>query len=447
MERKRSVRTGLWLVSILLAASLMACSKTETADGNRDPGDSPAKANNVFDYGQTATVRMYNSIVSAEYYKDYIEPHIKKKFPNVTIEHIVPKDSSLDNLIAAQKIPDIYLTTSTGIVDLQNRGLTADLDPIAKTYGLDFSVFEESMLQSVRNMSGNGQLLGLPWTYGSTALFYNKDIFDRYGVPYPKDGMTWDSQELRDLVVKFNRPSDGVIGIMFNLGNMIGQNQLALPFVDPKTYKALVNNDGFKYIIDTFAELYRLGGSAAAEDFDTSGNKAFTQKRNVAMWAGNAVYPQLIDMQKAGTGFNWDIVSLPTFKQAPGAGTSYFGAAWAISALNGKQDLAAHIITLMTSKEVQIEGGSLIRYPTLKDPEVKNSLGKGEAFLEVKNMKALYINKIPEAQTPTKYDSMASGVVVRKAGEVLRGLKDSNTALREAAEEIEKQIAAQEGAK
>lgn len=24
------------------------------------------------------------------------------------------------------------------------------------------------------------------------ALFYNKDLFDRYGVPYPTNAMTWD---------------------------------------------------------------------------------------------------------------------------------------------------------------------------------------------------------------------------------------------------------------
>jgi hypothetical protein len=62
-------------------------------------------------------------------------------------------------------------------------------------------------------------------------------------------------------------------------------------------------------------------------------------------------------------------------------------------------------------------------------------------------MKALQLNKIPAATTPTKYDGTAAGIVVGKAVEVIRDQKDSNTALREAAEEIDKKIADIRGAK
>lgn len=448
MKTRRFQKAGLLLLSAFVALSAAGCGGQPEVQGKTGGEDGKA-AEKAFDYNQTATLTMYNPTVSPDYYKDYILPHIKKKFPNVTIEHINPSDpgNGIDNLISAKKLPDIYLMATSGIPNLMEKGLLANIEPIAKTNKIDLNVFEEPMLQSIRGISDKGELLGLPWTYGSTALFYNKDIFDRYGVAYPKSGMTWDSPELRDMIVKLNRPQDGVQGIMFNLGNMLGQNQLSLPFVDPKTEKALVQAEGFKRIIDTFASLYKLGGPVDPADFDSSGQKAFITKRNVAMWAGNAVYPMLIDLEKKGNGFNWDIVSLPTFKEAPGVGTQYFGAVWSVSAANGKQELAAQIIALLTSAEVQIEGGGLIRFPTLKDPVVKDSLGKGESFLQAKNMKALQLNKIPAATTPTKYDGTAAGIVVGKAVEVIRDQKDSNTALREAAEEIDKKIADIRGAK
>ncbi|WP_176705967.1 ABC transporter substrate-binding protein [Paenibacillus hemerocallicola] len=448
MRKRQGKRAGLIFVSMVLIMGALGCSG-KSGTGADNAGETGKTADKTFDFQQSATLTMFNGTVSPDYYKDYVEPHIKKKFPNVKIEHINPGDpgNGLDSLIAAQKIPDIYLTATNGVPALLERGLLADIDPIAKTNKIDLTVFEDPMLQSIRGISAKGELFGLPWTYGSTALFYNKDIFDRYGIAYPKSGMTWDSPELRDLVVKLNRPQDGIRGIMFNLGNMLGQNQLSLPLVDPKTDKALVQAEGFKRILDTFASLYKLGGEVDPADFDASGQKAFITKRNVAIWAGNAVYPMLIDLEKKGQGFNWDIVSLPTFKEAPGIGTQYFGAVWAVSAANGKQELATHIISLLTSAEVQIEGGGLIRFPTLKDPTVKDSLGKGDSFLQSKNMKSLQINKIPAATTPTKYDSAASGVLVSKAVEVIRGQKDSNTALREAAEEIEKKIAEIRGAK
>jgi multiple sugar transport system substrate-binding protein len=441
---KRHARTiGTVFASLLLVAGTLGCSSSKS-DSSPTSGDKETpKAEKGFDYNQTATLTMFNGTVSPDYYKSYVEPHIKKKFPNVTIEHLNPADkgNAIDDLIAAKKFPDIYLTATNGIASLMDKGLLTNIDPIVKTNKIDLSVFEEPMLQSIRGISPKGELLGLPWTYGSTALFYNKDIFDRYGVAYPKDNMSWDSPELKDMVVKLNRPQDGISGIMFNLGNMLGQNQLSQPFVDPKTGKTYLQSDNFKRIIDTFAGLYKAGGSVPKDDFDSSGQKAFITKRNVAIWAGNAVYPALIDLQKKGEGFNWDIVSLPTFKEAPGVGTQYFGAVWLASAANGKQELATQIISQLTSAEVQIEGGGLIRFPTLKDPAVKAALGKGEKFLEVKNMKALQINKIPPATTPTLYDSTATSNLTSKAVEVIRDGKDTNTALREAAEAADKKIA------
>lgn len=439
MRKRYWSRTGLLIGVVMLAAGAVACGSTSDGDG---PGEA-ATTDKPFDFGQSATLTMHNDTVSADYYRDYIEPHIRKKFPNVTIEHLNLSDpgNSLDALIAAKKIPDIYLTSTRSMPILLDRGLLVDIEPIANANKIDLTVFEEALLQSVRGQSAKGELFGLPWTYGSTALFYNKDIFDRYGVAYPKDRMTWDGPELRDMVVKMNRPQDGIHGIMFHLSQMFGQNQLSLPFVDPKTEKVLVQADGFKRIVDTFASLYKAGGAVDPADFDGSGQKAFITKRNVAIWAGNAVYPTLIDLEKKGQGFNWDIVSLPTFKEAPGVGTQYSGALWAISSANGKQELAAHIISLLTSAEVQIEGGGLVRFPTLKDQVVKDSLGKGDSFLQSKNMKALQINKIPPATKMTHYDSMATSVIVGKVIEVFREQKDSNTALREAAEEIDIKIA------
>ncbi|MDF2722315.1 MAG: family 1 extracellular solute-binding protein [Paenibacillus sp.] len=439
MQKRLRSKVNTVVAALLLATGTIACSSSDNA---KSPGADAKQPAPGFDYNQTATLKFYNQTSSSDYYKSYFEPHIKKKFPNVTVEELNSgtKGNKVDELVAAKNLPDIYLTTTSNTWSYIDQGLVTNIDPIAKAHKIDLTVFEEPMLQSIRNISPKGELVGLPLTYGSTALFYNKEIFDRYGVAYPKDGMSWDGPELKDMIVKLNRPGDGISGIMFSLGNMLGQNQLSQPFVD-STGKSLLQTDPFKRIIDTFASLYKSGGSMPKEDFDASGQKAFITKRNVAMWAGNAVYPSLIELEKKGQGFNWDVVSLPTFKEAPGVGTQYFGAVMLASAANGKQDLATHVISLLTSAEVQIEGGSIIRFPTLKDPVVKASLGKGEKFLEVKNMKALYLNKIPPLIKPTEFDSTATSNLVAKAVEIIRDGIDTNTALREAAEATDKKIA------
>lgn len=438
---------GLGLATFMLLG-VMGCSSTSPASEQPSAGADAAnrnadEASKPFDSNQSGSIILLNNLISTEYYNNYIEPHIQKKFPNVQIEYYRAGDQgiSIDSLIAAKKVPDVY-TFATGSYQsgYANKGILANLDPIVKENKLDLSVFEDAMIQSIRNISGKDELFGLPWTYGINPLFYNKDLFDRYGVAYPKDGMTWDSKELREMIVKLNRPQDGISGIMFNLSQLIMSNQLSLPLVDARTEKAGVQAPGIRMIVDTFADLYKLGGKVPDADYDSNGLKAFMTSRSVALWAGNAAFPNLIDLDKKGQGFNWDVVSLPTFKEAPGMGTQYSGAVWAVSGVNGKQDLAAQIVYWLTSKEVQTEGGGLMRFPTLKDAAVKASYGKGEKLMENKNVKGLLVNKIPVSARATLYDSNANSILVAKTMEVLKGDKDSNTALREAAEEIDKKI-------
>lgn len=53
----------------------------------------------------------------------------------------------------------------------------------------------------------NGHQFGLPKYHGALALFYNKDIFDEYGVPYPDD--TWDHNDYLDAMRALTHDRDG----------------------------------------------------------------------------------------------------------------------------------------------------------------------------------------------------------------------------------------------
>lgn len=440
-------KTAIVVTLLFMIVWSVGCSgKKEIADSGGEKAASKA-----FNYEQTATLSFFNNIgVPDSYFKDYIEPHVKKKFPNVTLKYFSDsvKDNTMDNFVATNSVPDIILTTDARLIYYNELGVMQSLDPIAKTNGIDLSAFRDDIIQTLRGYSDKGELYALPWTFGTYALFYNKDLFDRFGVAYPKDGMTWDSPELKTIVEKLSRTDSGVQyrGLEINMGGLIGQNQLSLPFINAGSDKAAVNTDEWKKMVDKFKGFYDISGNRKPDTATFDGQKAFIEERSVAMWVGNAVYPRLIDLEKKGEGFNWDIVSVPTFEQAPNTTIQYGGAVYGISSKGGNNDLAMHIISILTSAEVQIEGGKLLRYPTLKAVNVKEAFGKGESFLDKKNMKSLHLTKIAPPQKPTKYDSIAKSVMNGKVHEVLKGLKDTNTALREAEEEINKRIAEQKAA-
>lgn len=65
------------------------------------------------------------------------------------------------------------------------------LDRYIEESGMDISGFA-GLLDNIRM---DGKLYGLPFRNDYYVLFYNKDIFDRLGVPYPNNDMTWDEYE------------------------------------------------------------------------------------------------------------------------------------------------------------------------------------------------------------------------------------------------------------
>lgn len=58
---------------------------------------------------------------------------------------------------------------------------------------VDVGKLNKVAVDSVKTASGYNYLIGIPWTMHFHPLYYNKDIFDQFGVTYPKDGITWDT--------------------------------------------------------------------------------------------------------------------------------------------------------------------------------------------------------------------------------------------------------------
>ena len=56
-------------------------------------------------------------------------------------------------------------------------------------------------------MRYRGKLVGLPTDFSTIVMFYNKDWFDRCGVPYPHDNWTW--QEYLEIAHRLTRDTDG----------------------------------------------------------------------------------------------------------------------------------------------------------------------------------------------------------------------------------------------
>jgi AraC family transcriptional regulator len=119
---------------------------------------------------------------------------LKQKFPNYTFKYIQKNSqNTITNMIASGQTIDLIHDSIGGInADVVNTGYGYDLAELLKKHQLDLNQLEPAVLQSV---SVQGKLYGLPLHDGGLVLYYNKDIFDKFGVPYPKNGMTWEQKD------------------------------------------------------------------------------------------------------------------------------------------------------------------------------------------------------------------------------------------------------------
>ncbi|MDF2717165.1 MAG: family 1 extracellular solute-binding protein [Paenibacillus sp.] len=405
---------------------MIGCSGKGSPGTQPETDNKPPAADNVGPV--SLTLFKEDTGVSAE----TVEQLIRKKFPQVDLKVIKSaKGTMIEDVVASGVVPDIISHSLGGLSKLKDLQLLSDLTPLIKTYKFDLNRFTDGVVDVVKSYSDNGQFLVMPFELNNNALFYNKDIFDRAGVGYPKDDMTW--EQLYDLTKRIVR-TDGNVqinGFHYNFLNVIYKNQLALPFVDPKTNKAAVNNEQWAQWVKVMTSFYTIPGNQPAVDEKT----AFLKNQTLAMRTGPNYMTEL-----AASGMNWDVVSFPHFAGKERAGTQMNAPYYAIPPASKNKDAAFQVISYLMSDEVAIELARQGRIPILKSEAVRGEFGKGIAGLEKKNISAFFKDTIAKPAPLSKYDGAAKSTFNSVLITLLGGQKDINTGLREMEDQINKQI-------
>lgn len=415
------------------AALLWGCSGQErpSADGGADK--EAAKQEPV-------TLAFYSKLTPTEF-ENYIARHVRMKFPHVTLQQVEQKSATMQDLITAGNVPDIIWEGSTNLQTLTPLKVMADLRPLAEKHKFDFGQYRDGVVDTVKSYAENGQMYFLPFNVFEFALHYNKDVFNRFGVPFPKDHMTWD--DVIALAGKMNRQDNGVqyVGLRPPLSTNRTQMQLSLPYVDPKTGKAAIQTEGWKRLFDTIRGMYP-GASTVRSFFDY--RDEFLKQRTVGM------LPDILQLQNSDMsafekeGLDWDVVTYPAFADRPKAGPGLFSDGMVVSAGSRHVDLAFQIISFVsTDREVQLQATRDGRVTALKDPSLLARAFENNPAAAGKNLRQISTMGYPPVYPMTEYDRKGLSVVEAKLKAYVADKGDVNTLLREAEEQLEKAIAEQ----
>lgn len=437
---------GKKLLTLLAAAALTVTAACGGSGGNTtDNGASGVAVSQekVEDRSAEVTLYLTTSNIAEEKFNEQYGNKIRERFPKYTIKYIMQVDSkTLPNLVATGTPVDIVITSDAFTpIFITPNDLQYDLTPLIKKNNTDLTKFEPSTIDIQRAMADGG-IWGLPIGNNSASLMYNRDIFDRFGVPYPKDGMTWD--QVYELAKTLTRKDGGVQykGLVMSFQHLLYLNQYSAEFVDLKTNKVKMADEDFKKAVQNLARFFQIPGNELPNNKYAlaSQTDAFGKNKNAAMYASLSGAPK----NEPGA-INWGVVQLPTYSDKPGVGPQSYPRYAFVTKMSKDKDAAYKVAEYLASEDyqtwmVQTSQG----FSALKDPKINAKFGNGDPWLQGRNIEAFLPKKFAAPALKSKYQTQADKESYSALEAILSGT-DINTALREAADRLEKSIAADQG--
>jgi multiple sugar transport system substrate-binding protein len=396
-EKAYKARFTLLACSLLFAVLAASCTETKKRDGQNLFGNESSEAPGT-EHGNREPLKLRvldMSRMPADTFRTVVSEPVLKRHPRLTVVALPYPDNAEWEKIIATEPADLIFAPLTVIEAILDTEVLTDVQPVIKQM-LDDEI--AAMIRAGRlpkvppdPLNGAERLLGTTGIYrllppgGGASLYYNKDLFDKFAVPYPQEGISW--SQTMDLAVRLSRVEGSVQyrGFLADRSFILDKLSLQLPYLDPLTNRTNFGKDEWAKWLSVLQPFYEIpGGEAETEIRDTSKTR-FLQKKDTAMWAGNFIYPPLPQQLFAG-----GRVTLPTFE---------------VPAPNEHVLSTGHFFALpKTGKHPQ---------------EVLRAIGD-----------------IVSVRRVSKYESDAGAVLKKKFADVISGRKDLNSALREADEEI-----------
>ncbi|SDC76439.1 multiple sugar transport system substrate-binding protein [Paenibacillus sp. UNCCL117] len=260
-----------------------------------------------------------------------------------------PQDPAekLKELMKGDNPPDIVMFGYEQLPDLVGENLLTQLDPLITKDKFDTTDFVPAVLEGIKK-AGDGKIYGLSPTFSSSAVIYNKKMFDEAGVPYPTDKMTW--PDMFDLARRLSKGegADRKYGFSFSTYNMGGDIYYAMqPYVTPlqlsmfddKAEKMTVNSDQWENVWKAMIQLKtekllpeQLDMSKmqpqGPEDYNPFQHDDFMSGRTAMAITHygdlDRIHNAMKNAQniKGFTPFEWDVVTLPVHQEAPDIGAN-----------------------------------------------------------------------------------------------------------------------------
>lgn len=371
--------------------------------------------------------------------KGIIEPWNKEnKDIKVVLQHI-PYNQYMQKVqteFAAGMGADVVFCEVNNFIDLYTKGILMPLDElIAADPSIDIKDYYPEL---TKRFTRDGKLYVLGRDIAPFAcVFYNKDLFDQAGLPYPKDN--WTVKDLVEIGQKLVR-KEGGITTQFGFYGWTWWNWLYTfgggyvdDFANPT--KLTISSHKSRQALQFYHDLMYKYGIAPTPNSDTTGAQLFMTGRLAMYQSGIWESPEFRTIQS----FDWDVVMFPggpDGKKSFGSG----GSGYAISKSTKNPSAAWRVVKALADRNGQIA----MAKTGLAQPAIK-SLANSEYFAD-NGEKPLNKRMLDEATKYISFDpfhpnwSQASSTII---GMNLDLFFRNETTLDEALKKIDAEFAKQ----
>ncbi|SPU67420.1 sugar ABC transporter [Brucella neotomae] len=269
----------------------------------------------------------------------------------------------------------------------------------------------------IASQTVNGKLVALPFYTDAPALFYRKDLLEKYNKPVPK---TWDEMAATAKDIMEKERADGkadLWGFVFQGNAYEGLTCNALEWIKSSGGGQIVEPDGEISVNNEKAAAAIDRARGWIGTISPQGVLGYQEEESRGVWqTGNAVFMRnwpyvyaLSNSADSAVKGKFDVAPLPAMAEGEPPASALGGWNLAVSKYSTKQDAAIALVKFPASPEVQkAEAVELSRLPTIEALYDDKDVIAAQPFMA--NWKPIFQNAVPRpsAATKVKYNEVSS---------------------------------------
>lgn len=322
--------------------------------------------------GQTTLKWSVWDINLSPYYQPLIDA-FEEKHPGVKIEMVDLGSTDYQTVLATELTGsgsdfDVVMVKDVpGYMTLVNKGVLEPLDSYIQSSNVDLTQYKGLTDQ----ITVDGKLYELPFRNDFWVLFYNKDVFDKAGVAYPTNDMTFDEYDAMVRSLTVDTPGQEVYGAHYHTWRS------AVQLFGVLDGKHTILDGNYDFLKPYYEMVLKEQEDGICQDYatlKTSGlhySGAFAQGNIATMNMGTWFISTLIEKIKTGEYVNctnWGIAKYPHAEGVEPGSTLATITSLGIPANAPHKDLAWEFVNFVSGTE-----GAEILASTGTIPAVMNS--------------------------------------------------------------------------